>query len=163
MGLDAKQFYEHVICPTLDCMGRIIDIRMSSLKSKKLLLGTSCSESQLTYVKQFNGGCALGLYQMEPATYNDICNWLEKHKGTDFKNKVIYCIYEEMYRDLPDATQLVYNLRLQTIFARLHYWRVSDPIPKATPLQAQYWKTFYNTALGRGTVQHYINSFPDLS
>lgn len=162
MGINPEQFYNHVISPTLDCMGRFIDSRMSSPEAKKLLLGTACAESQLTYITQLNDGIARGLYQMEPATYKDICNWLEKYKGQDFKNKIIYCIYEEMYREIPEVTQLIYNLRLQTIFARLHYWRVSDPIPEATPLQAAYWKKFYNTAQGAGTVQHYINSYPDV-
>jgi len=159
MGIDAGQFLKGVIRPTLSCMGRIIDKRMATEDSENLILGTACAESQLTYLKQLNDGVAQGFYQMEPATYADIVEYCER-KGSDFKNKVIYCIYQEMHREMPHGSQLMYNLRLQTVFARLHYWRVTEPIPAATPAQALYWKTYYNTALGKGTVQHYINSFP---
>lgn len=159
MGLDPIQFQEEVIEPTLDCMGRIIDPKMASTEAKELMLGTGCAESQLKYIKQLGEGPALGLFQMEPATYADHVKYCER-KGEDFKNKVIYCIYQEMYREMPHASHLVFNLRLQVVFARLHYWRVSEPIPKATPAQAAYWKQFYNSPLGQGTVAHYLNSLP---
>jgi hypothetical protein len=159
MSLRHDQFLNEIIEPTLDCMGRIIDKRMNTEESKMLLLGTACAESQLTFLKQLGDGPAVGLYQMEPATYADIVKYCQR-KGSDFHNKVIYCIYQEMYRSMPHGKQLMYNLRLQTVFARLHYWRVSEPIPKATPAQAKYWKKYYNTEEGAGTLQHYISSFP---
>jgi len=159
MGINPTQFFDDVITPTLDCMGRIIDKRMSSDESKCIMLGTACAESQLTFLRQFNSGPAIGFYQMEPATYADHIKYCER-KGEEFKSKVIYCIYQEERKDFPHGSQLIYNLRLQTVFARLHYWRVTEPIPEATPLQAAYWKKFYNSVHGRGTVQHYINSFP---
>lgn len=159
MGINAIQFRDEIIVPTLKFMGKVIDERMYSEDAVTLLLGTACAESQLTYMRQLNDGPALGLYQMEPATYEDIVKYCER-KGTDFKNKVIYCIYQEMYRDMPDLSQLIYNLRLQTVFARLHYWRVTQPIPTAPQLQAKYWKRHFNTELGRGTIQHYLSSFP---
>lgn len=159
MGINTAQFRDEIIVPTLKCMSRIINPAMYSSDSVKLLLGTALAESQLHYLKQVSNGPALGFYQMEPDTYADIVKYCTR-KGEDFKNKVIYCIYQEMYREMPHGEQLKYNLRLQTVFARLHYWRVEEPIPTATPLQARYWKKFYNTQLGKGTVAHYLNSLP---
>lgn len=174
MGINAHQFLDNIIEPTLNCMGRIIDPRMAYESAKFQLLGTACAESQLTYLKQLNSGPALGFYQMEPATYADICNWADlidireckkdpKRPKHLFREKIVYCIFQEGRKDFPHGSQLIYNLRMQTVFARLHYWRVKEPIPTATPLQAKFWKKYYNTELGQGTVQHYLNSFPVLS
>ncbi|XP_078359539.1 uncharacterized protein LOC144644012 [Oculina patagonica] len=40
--------------------------------------------------------------------------------------------------------------------ARLFLARLSAPIPSDLPSQAWYWKTYYNTAAGKGTVQKFI-------
>jgi hypothetical protein len=48
------------------------------------------------------------------------------------------------------------NDRLGVIFARVHYLRVADPIPLDVLGQAKYWKRWYNTGLGRGTVEEYL-------
>ena len=37
--------------------------------------------------------------------------------------------------------------------ARLFLARLSAPIPSDLLSQAQYWKTYYNTSAGKGTVQ----------
>ncbi|XP_020604915.1 uncharacterized protein LOC110043756 [Orbicella faveolata] len=41
--------------------------------------------------------------------------------------------------------------------ARLFLARISAPIPSDLPAQAQYWKTYYNTSAGKGTVQKFID------
>ena len=41
--------------------------------------------------------------------------------------------------------------------ARLFLVRIPAPIPSDLPSQAQYWKTHYNTAAGKGTVQKFID------
>ena len=41
--------------------------------------------------------------------------------------------------------------------ARLFLARISEPIPSDLPSQAQYWKTYYNTEAGKGTVQKFID------
>lgn len=161
LGINPTQFRDEIIIPTLKCMARIIDPAMYSSAAVDLLLGTACAESQLHYICQLNSGPALGFYQMEPATYADIVAYCDR-KGEDFKNKVVYCIYQEMHREMPHGEQLKYNLRLQTVFARLHYWRVPEPIPEAPRLQGQYWKKFHNTPEGKGTLAHYLNSYPAL-
>lgn len=157
MGINPKQFLECIIEPTLECMGRIIDKRMSTDEAKMLLLGTACAESQLTYLSQLNSNITKGFYQMEPATYDELVAYC-KRKGRDFHDKVAYCIYQTPLEEMPHSTQLIYNLRLQTIFARLRYWWVPEPIPTAPQAHAAYWKAHYNTAAGKGTVAHYLDS-----
>jgi len=41
------------------------------------------------------------------------------------------------------------------VACRLHYWRVPRSIPKTLDEQAAYWKNWYNTAKGAGTVEHF--------
>ena len=41
--------------------------------------------------------------------------------------------------------------------ARLFLARLSAPIPSDLPSQAQYWKTYYNTSAGKGSVQKFID------
>ena len=43
---------------------------------------------------------------------------------------------------------------------RIHYQRVREPLPDADDLegQAAYWKAHYNTPLGAGTVEHFIEA-----
>lgn len=41
--------------------------------------------------------------------------------------------------------------------ARLFLARIPAPIPADLTAQAQYWKKYYNTSAGKGTVQKFIN------
>ena len=55
---------------------------------------------------------------------------------------------------------LLSNIGLQAALCRLHYRRVPSGLPKAGNLEAQakYWKEFYNTKLGKGTIEHFIEA-----
>jgi len=43
--------------------------------------------------------------------------------------------------------------------ARLYLARIPEAIPKADDIKAQgqYWKTYYNTAAGKGTVEKFVS------
>jgi hypothetical protein len=45
--------------------------------------------------------------------------------------------------------------------ARIHYMRVPAALPKAGDVsgQANYWKQYYNTPLGKGKPQEYIEKW----
>ncbi len=52
------------------------------------------------------------------------------------------------------------NDKIGCLFARLHYmWSTPLPIPDSIEQQAQYWKTYYNSPAGRGTVGQYIENW----
>ncbi|MGI9250700.1 MAG: hypothetical protein ACR2PR_05845, partial [Pseudohongiellaceae bacterium] len=124
-----------------------------------LLLGTAAQESLLgTYVRQVGGGPALGIYQMEPATHDDIWqNFIEYQPGV--QASLDEALDGAMaYRGGPSAERLVYDLRYATIMARLHYYRRPEPLPDDLVGLAQYWKTHYNTELGAGTVSEYVHN-----
>jgi len=147
-GLNKEQFTDLIIDPILEAL------RLNSRAARELLLGTAIQESGLKYLAQLGDGPAVGLFQMEPATHDDIWkNFLayqpkfaERLIGTGVKKNAI-----AMAGDLWYAAGM----------CRLHYYRVSAPLPEAGDLESQaaYWKKYYNTIQGAGTVEHYIRNW----
>ena len=100
----------------------------------------------------------MGLFQMEPATHDDIWrNFLEYHGGKK---------HTEMLKQLctpyqPDADIMFWNLRYAALMCRMHYYRKPHKLPEADDIEglAVYWKTHYNTHLGKGTVSEFIENY----
>jgi hypothetical protein len=146
MGIDPKQLLTEVIRPTLLALG------LNSFAAERLVLATAAHESHCgRYLRQVKGP-ALGIYQMEPLTHDDIVHaWLKYQKE----------LGERVYRllDPPlSAPRLVYDLRYATALCRLHYRRCPAPLPDADDWQgiAEYWKKHYNTTLGKGTCEAFL-------
>lgn len=121
-----------------------------SPSAEELLLGTAAKESCCgKYLIQMGGGPALGLYQMEPFTYKDVFNLIVPRINTlDFK--------------IPnDAGALIWDMRLSTVMCRLQYWRFSESLPKYNDIKglAKYWKKYYNTEKGKGTIDEFVQAY----
>ena len=99
-------------------------------------------------------GPALGLWQMERATHDDI--WTHFLNG---RTKLGLNVLGPYYK--PDVTRMVWDLSYACAMCRIHYLRCSDALPPAGDIagQAAYWKRWYNTPLGKGTVEQYIDSW----
>lgn len=152
MGINPEQLRDEIIVPTLNALGP----SYSSPSAVMLLMGTAAQESHMgTYLRQLGGGPALGIYQMEPATHNDIIeNWLR------YREELVDTIAELIGPwNAMEPARMVYDLRYATIMARLHYRRVRDPLPADVDGQAYYWKTHYNTELGAGTREEYMHNY----
>ena len=130
-------------------------INLDSEDARDLIYKTGKAESNYKTLQQYGGGPALGFFQMEPSTCRDI--WDN------------YVMYRPKYRDklyalgFDEGTLefcLLSNIGLQAALCRLHYRRVPSRLPKAGNLEAQakYWKEFYNTKLGKGTIEHFIEA-----
>ena len=126
---------------------------LDSEDAREMLYVTGKAESGYKTLQQYGGGPALGFFQMEPNTAIDI--WDN------------YVMYRPRYRDklyslgFDDGTLefcLLSNIGLQAAFCRLHYRRVPSALPKASDLkgQAEYWKKYYNTVKGKGTIKHFM-------
>jgi hypothetical protein len=50
---------------------------------------------------------------------------------------------------------LTTNLAAQIVFCRLHLRRIPKKLPRTLEEQAKQWKTYYNTAKGKGTPEKY--------
>jgi RHS repeat-associated protein len=125
-----------------------------------MLLGTCIAETgNLDTRRQGNNGPALGLFQMEPFTYNDLWNTtLSKPNRKPLKDAILkHFNLPQTQSQPPDVQLLVSNDSYAAIMARVRYLPARDPFPSATDLngQAQYWVTYYNRG-GSGTVANYL-------
>ena len=109
-------------------------------------MGTIAVESNLGYWPKQRRGPALGIYQIEPATKDDVVRYAKRA----FPLLSIYLLAAS-----EDA--LVYDLRYATIIARLKYWMVPEPLPRNRHDMANYWKKHYNTCEGKGQIKDFIN------
>jgi len=142
--LNCEQLTEFVIKRAL------YDLQLLSDDAVELLVFTCANESHGgTYLHQVKGP-ALGIYQMEPATYNDIWQNYIQHKSSI----LIQLIHNFQAPTMPSEDRLVYDLRFATAMARLHYARVNEPLPKASNIEAiwNYYKTHYNTLAGKANL-----------
>jgi hypothetical protein len=90
-------------------------------------------------------------------THNDICkNHLEHRKelATMARSFLSSETADKIY-------ELGNNDEYATAMARIHYVRVPTALPKAFDVdgQANYWKQHYNTPLGKGKPQEYIEKW----
>jgi len=151
--LDIAQLRKNVIQPTLRGLG------MYSRSAENLLIGTAVQESGLTYLRQLGGGPAHGIYQIEPNTHQDIWENYLNHRP-EMGKKVIYFASLGSYHNSRNQ-ELIFNLAYATAICRIHYRRVKAPLPDADDVAglARYWKRYYNTHLGHGTEQQFMDNY----
>ncbi len=153
MGIDKEQFCRFVIRPALELLD------MGSPAAEALLLGTAAQESALgRYLHQLGSGPALGVFQMEPATYRDIWRNYIRFRPQISGRLAAYWPME------PEPEQMIIDLRLAAVMCRLHYRRVPEPLPEANDVSAlaAYWKRYYNTVAGMGTESQFKRSWRKL-
>ena len=155
--INAKQLRELVVQPTLKYLEPEIPYSEDAVE---LLLMTAAHESRLgTYLKQVNGP-ALGIYQMEPATFGDIYdNYLTFKPRLE---KLVGELYPHAF--MSDAKVLTTNLMFATAMARVHYYRVPEALPPKEDIKAMavYAKRHFNTELGKATWEDYAEAYKNL-
>jgi hypothetical protein len=112
------------------------------------VLGTIAVESNFgTYLMQQGGGPAIGVAQMEPATFD----WLRQKFMARFPELVTKDKARLMETDLDFAV----------FMCRLRYAVVPSPLPDSQNVRAlaEYWKLIYNTAAGAGTVAKFMSAY----
>ena len=121
----------------------------------ELLMMTAAVESKMgTYLYQIRGP-ARGIFQMEPATEKDIWdNYLKYNK------RLAELVSGFMFSGKSNLN-LTANIPYQIAMARVHYLRVPHGLPSADDVSAlaKYWKDYYNTRLGKGTVEKAIEAY----
>lgn len=106
------------------------------------------------YLTQFNGGPARGYFQIQPNTMADI---LQNKDTLKLPENIRYSL--KLFENITVKDQekiLTDNLVIQVILARIHLMRFREPIPTDLEGQARYWKKFWNTPLGKGTITKFI-------
>jgi hypothetical protein len=155
--MHAGQLLDCVIRPTLDYMADASGLPLNTDAAAFLLLGTAAAESKLgKYLKQYPAGPAVGIYQIEPRTFEDMMVWVNLSDQRSAALKPFLSI-----KPYPHVRQLIGNLFLATAASRLYYWRITSPLPQSDDLpgMAQYWKRYYNTEAGKGTPEKFIQAW----
>jgi len=168
--IEMNQLKALVIVPTLERMDEAFR-GASNPAAADCLCGIAAHESTIggvTYLKQVNGP-ALGIYQIEPATHEDLSyNYLYYQDDKDSLIAELVPI-ADMNRSDRTHAQLTYDLRYQTAVARAILYRASfagwpgrDEMSQDhyVAALAVIWKNHWNTHLGAGTEQQYIDAFP---
>ncbi|GCE81794.1 hypothetical protein MSKU3_3269 [Komagataeibacter oboediens] len=144
IGLDLSDLKVRVIAPTLALIG------MGGPAAVNLLAGTALAESGCRRLVQDGGGPALGLWQMEPFTHDDIWTTFlpDGRMGV-----LVGRLLSTRGNWPPAAGQLTGNAFYACAMARLKYYRAPDPLPAADDAagMCDMWKRIYNTSLGAGT------------
>jgi len=148
--LDIAQFRQNIVRPVLT------DLGLHSLAAENLVVGTAVQESNLHYLRQLGQGPARGLYQMEPRTHDDL--WASY---IVYRAELRRRIEAFLVKDQDRHAQLAWNLAYATAMCRVHYARVPERLPEASDVQglARYWKQYYNTPRGRGTVAEFADKY----
>jgi len=151
--LDVKQFRECVIRPALKALEPEIPY---SEAAERLILGTAIQESGLRYLDQLapGPGPAFGLMQMERATHDDHVKWLSLKPALALKVEALLAPTPSRIEQM--ATNLLYAVAM----ARIHYWRRLDgQVPSDLDGAARAWKKAYNSNLGRGKPEQFVNNY----
>lgn len=150
--INSNQLRVFVIRPELKRLG------LHSEAAENLLMGTAAQESRLgEYLRQLGNGPARGIFQMEQATEKDIwLNYLRYKPKLRAKVEAIAGSITPYYTDV-----MLYNLRYAAAMCRIHYLRVKERLPDHNDVGAlgDYWKKYYNTHLGRGTVNEFKRNY----
>jgi hypothetical protein len=158
MPISCKDLRELVVRPTLQ------HLRLWSPAAEDLILGTAAQESAMgTYLAQLNGP-ALGIYQMEPATHDDIWNNFLHYKdilADNVQDLLTGSSTSEASFLFDGSNELIGNLYYATAMCRIHYLRVPEMLPVHKDIKgyAAYWKKYYNTELGEGTEEEFIANY----
>lgn len=154
--MDAQQLHDYIIKPTLKYMGESYNTE----EARFLSLGTSAIESDCGhFIKQVNGP-ALGIWQMEPETHDDIWNNCDALKDEVFAYRI------RQLRISP-INRFDHDLQVSPMYAcamaRLKYSMDPHALPKyngGTALDLdmfyRYYKRVYNTHLGASTFQKWL-------
>ena len=131
--------------PFINSIAKIVDsvlreLDMYSQDAFDLVMRTGMQESRFKYLEQLGEGPAIGFFQVEPLTAEDI--WV---------NYLIYktSVREKLALVAPlgpwSKFTIMSNIALQAALCRLKYRRDRNPIPSDVKGQADYWKSVYNS------------------
>jgi hypothetical protein len=126
-----------------------------SVRAEMLIMGTAAQESGLTFTRQIGGGPALGYFQMEPATHDDCWTNYINFRAS-LRSKVLST---RTATGTPNAAEMETDHKYATAMARIHYMRVPASIPTSPRELAAYWKLYYNTPLGAGTISEFVSNW----
>jgi len=135
-----------------------------SPEAEELVFLTGLVESGYKYIRQLGEGPAVSFHQVEPQTAYDVCkNYLSyREKRAKLVTDALY-LPDEAINDYSkeDWEEILWSsIGAGIVFCRLVYRRVPKPLPRIDePIgMAAYWKTWYNTSKGAGTIDKFLST-----
>lgn len=157
IGLALDDVVRDVIRPTLADLDRNLRRGLAGTVPEMLLIGTAAHESHLGELRQNapggKPGAARGIYQMELRTVEDLDrSWLA------YRPEWRACLARFGASAPSIEARLAGDLVWQTAIARVQYYRAPTPLPAEGDVigLARYWKRFWNTDAGAGTVEQWL-------
>lgn len=136
-------------------------VDMWSIAREQIVIGTGLVESGFKCLDQTTPGPgpAYGFWQMEEPTHVDL--WVNY---INFQSSALRSVLLEMAGVKfapPLITTLHWNLMYAAAMCSVHYKRVPKKLPVAGDFEAMaaYWKQWYNTPAGKGTIEKAIPFF----
>lgn len=147
LGLD-----HGTICPVLRHLATYNTAILSD-DARAMLLRLAAAESELMWLEQHNGP-ACSYWQMEPLTIRDTIDRAPDELllcATDF-------IVPEGHGDDGIREEITKNPWAACALARTYWWLDPNPMPPWQDIEAQAdaWKRYWNTHLGAGTVEGFM-------
>lgn len=133
--------------------------KLWSASAENLVLGTGLCESGYDFLDQRDQGSkpgpAFGPWQIEEATYQSL--WTRE---ISVANR-LQCLAALGLDGVPPVDELHGNLFLGALVCRLKYLTIKEALPSSgdSIALARYWKTYYNTSVGKGYVVNAIAAF----
>lgn len=149
--LNNLQLRQKLILPSLTAIGHY------SPEAEELLVATMSHESKGgTYIAQEHGP-ALGIYQMEPFTYDSLWNSYIIQYPILLAKIQAACSYVSR----PNSSHLLWDMRLATIMARVFYLQIRESLPHKDDIEGIWniYKTYYNTAKGSAKKDDFIANY----
>ncbi len=153
-GLDRIAFRARIVVPTLQHLG------LWSAAAEWLVMATAVTESNLSALVQTIGGPALGVYQIEPDTHDDVLSRVgDRHQELFVKMTHLAATYPSRY------DQLVTNLAYATAICRLKYYLDPEPLPAQGDRHALAWyyKRVWNTSAGAASEAQFLLNNRDIA
>jgi len=152
--MDAQQLLDCIIKPTHEYMGG----NYASKNASMLSLATAAIESKCGYyIKQVKGP-ALGPWQMEPATHDDIwlnCDAIQSDGSS--KSQHLNVLIQSLGVFMNGDEDLAISPMYACAMARLKYSMDKEPLPDCDNIRAvfDYYKRIYNTPAGASTYEKF--------
>ena len=149
--LNCEQFREVIIRPVLN------HLQLYTPVAEELLIATVAHESKGgTYLKQINGP-ALGIYQMEPKTHDDLWNsFFPNHSDLSYRLMTVCKMSTK-----PTSDMMIFNLFYATAVARCLYARCAQALPMHGDLGELwlYYKKWWNTKKGDAQQDEFVQDY----
>jgi hypothetical protein len=154
MSINPTQL-RHLIVDVLKTAG------MFSEDAVELLMMTAAQETHCgKYIEQVRGP-ALGIFQMEPFTHDDIYKSYIKERPSIMEIMDAFTFKPPYWSDhIKDLNQRA-NIPYQIVMARVFYMRFREKLPPRHDVHAmaKYYKKYWNSYLGKATEEEAIDNY----